>query len=147
MHVDHSWSWLALAVAALWLKYVGLAVTQVLYRVPRRMVLSPEDLRYGGGIRVAEDDFLLRTHGIWRNDHETVPIFLAAALVFAAIVGKPQLAAWLFGGFVLTRYLHTAVYLAAKQPARALAWLGSAGITGFIVVEDLRAAIALLTRT
>ena len=145
MPIDGSWSWLALAVAALWLKHVGLAIAQVLYRVPRRMVLSPEDLRYAG-VRVAEDEFLARTHGVWRNDHETVPIFLAAALVFAAIVGKPQSAAWLFGAFVLTRYVHMVVYLAAMQPARAFAWLGSACITGFIIVEDLRAAIAMLMR-
>lgn len=147
MSFDNSWCWLALAVAALWLKYVGLAITQIVYRIPRRMVLSPEDMRYQrGGSRVPEDEFLMRTHGIWRNDHETVPIFLGAAVVFSAIVEKPQLAAWLFIGFAVARYVHAAVYLAAKQPHRAIAWLSSAGITGVIILEDIRSAIAILTR-
>jgi uncharacterized MAPEG superfamily protein len=108
------------------------------------MVISPEDRRFSGGRQIPDDSVLVRTHGIWRNDHETVPVFLAAAAAFAAIGGDGTAAAWLFGGFVAARYAHALVYLAAWQPARALSWFASVVITGVIVVKGVIVALSVL---
>jgi glutathione S-transferase len=144
LQVNNAWYWFVLAVAALWAKQTVVAFGQAIYRVRRGMVLSPEDRRFSGGQQIPDDSLLIRTYGIWRNDHETVPVFLAAAAAFAAIGGDDTTAAWLFGGFVAARYIHALVYLAALQPARALSWFACVVITGVIVVKSLIIALSML---
>jgi uncharacterized MAPEG superfamily protein len=144
LQVNDAWYWFVLAVAALWVKQTVLAFGQAIYRFPRGMVLSPEDRRFSRGRQIPDDSVLIRTHGMWRNDHETVPVFLAAAAAFAAIGGDGTAGAWLFGGFAAARYAHALVYLAAWQPARALSWFASVAITGIIVVKGVIVALNVL---
>jgi uncharacterized MAPEG superfamily protein len=144
LQVNDAWYWFVFAVAALWVKQTVLALGQAIYRFPRGMVLSPEDRRYSVGRQIPDDSVLIRTYGIWRNDHETVPVFLAAAVAFAAIGGDGAAAAWLFCGFVAARYAHALVYLAAWQPARALSWFASVVITGVIVLKSIITALSML---
>ena len=97
------------------------------------MVGTPEDQKFIRAAPAEEDAFLLRVAGAFRNDHESIPIFLACAVAFAALGGSPQIARWLFPAYVLTRIIHTIVYLKGQQPARFIAWAIGTVICGILV--------------
>jgi hypothetical protein len=54
MQLNDAWYWLVFAAAALWVKQTVLAFGQAIYRVPRGMVLSPEDRPYSGGRQIPD---------------------------------------------------------------------------------------------
>lgn len=128
-----------LALTALFLKATLLSLAQVVARLRARTFLVPEDARL---MRVAvsahEAPFVVRCGAVWRNDLENVPLFLAAALAFTLLGGPADTAAWLFGGFVAVRYLHTAIYLGGLQPWRAVAFLTGLALTWSVVAASLR---------
>lgn len=130
---------LVFALTALFLKATLLSAVQVVARLRARTFLIPEDARL---MRVAvsdhEDPFVVRCSNVWRNDLENIPIFLIAAVAFTLLGGAASTAAWIFGGFVMVRYLHTAIYLRGLQPWRAVAFLSGLSLTWSLVIVSLQ---------
>lgn len=133
---------LVLAFAALLFKSTLLSVAQVVSRARARTFLVAEDARM---MRTAVSDheapFVVRCSNVWRNDLENIPFFLIAALSFTLLGGSAGAAAWWFGSFVVVRYLHTAIYLSGRQPARMIAYLTGLALTWCVVVSSLTLAI------
>ena len=72
----------AAALSVLLLKATLLSALQVVARVRSREFTSPEDARlFGVAPAIRETSFVTRCGGIWRNDVENIPLFLAAALL------------------------------------------------------------------
>ncbi|MDI1364049.1 MAG: MAPEG family protein [bacterium] len=132
-----------LALTALFFKATVLSAVQVVSRLKARTFLLPEDARL---MRVAttpqEHPFVVRCGNVWRNDLENIPFFLAAALAFTLLGGAASTATWIFGGFVVVRYLHTAIYLRGLQPWRAMAFLTGLVITWSLIIATLQLLFA-----
>jgi uncharacterized MAPEG superfamily protein len=132
---------LVLAFAALLFKSTLLSAVQVVSRARARTFLVAEDARLmRTTVTDREAPFVVRCGNVWRNDLENIPFFLIAALTFALMGGTAEAAAWWFGGFVVVRYLHTAIYLRGLQPARTIAYLTGLALTWGLVVSSLTLA-------
>lgn len=76
-------------------------------------LLNPEDLQYGPANRnprpeqLAANDYVERSRRIQRNDLESIPAFLACALLFVAVQPPLLLAQILMYTFVGARLAHT----------------------------------------
>ena len=128
-----------LALLALFLKASLLSALQIISRVRSGRYLLPEDAGMAGRRPVdAEADLVQRCARVWRNDVENLPLFLALALTYVLIGGNQATANWLFGSYVLIRYLHTAVYLRGLQPWRALLYLSGMLVCWIMVFSILR---------
>jgi len=128
----------AAALSVLLLKATLLSTVQVVARARSREFASPEDARlFGVAPAIQETSFVARCGNVWRNDVENIPLFLAAALAFTLLGGDARSAAWLFGGYVAIRVVHTAVYLRGLQPWRAVAYLTSLVMLWTIVIKSL----------
>ncbi|HEY5799522.1 MAG TPA: MAPEG family protein, partial [Burkholderiaceae bacterium] len=107
-----AWPAFALALTALFTKTTLTSILQVVSRLRAKTFLLPEDARLMGVRPVASEAQLVqRCAGVWRNDTENLPLFLALALAY--VLGGASLgsAALLFGLYVAARYLHTLAYL------------------------------------
>jgi len=136
---------LVLALAALLFKSTFLSGVQVISRARARSFLVPEDARLmGTTVSDREAPFVVRCGNVWRNDLENIPFFLLVALTFVLLGGAAGAASWWFGGFVAVRYLHTAIYLGALQPARTIAYLTGLVLTWGLLVSSLILAVAQL---
>ncbi|MFZ6871881.1 MAPEG family protein [Undibacterium sp. Di27W] len=125
----------ALALLALFLKSSLLSGIQIISRLRSRRFILPEDAGMIG-VRQAETetDIVQRCSLIWRNDVENLPLFLALALTYTLLGGEKSSANWLFGSYVLLRYLHTIVYLRGLQPWRAIMYLAGMAVCWMIAV-------------
>lgn len=133
---------LVLALAALLFKSTLLSAAQVISRARARTFLVAEDARLmRTTVSDREAPFVVRCGNAWRNDLENIPFFLIAALTFALLGGGAVAAAWWFGGFVVVRYLHTAIYLRGLQPARTIAYLTGLALTWGLVAACLTLAV------
>ena len=109
---------------------------------------SPEDIRKTpfnpnpGREQLAPNDRVDRIRRIQQNDLESLPYFLAAALIFV-LTGPPLLLAQiLLYGYVVTRLLHFAAYLTAQtHDMRAMLWTPGSLILIFITLWSLVAAV------
>ena len=128
-----------LALTALFFKATVLSAVQVVSRLKARTFLLPEDARLMGlATTPQEHPFVVRCGNVWRNDLENIPFFLAAALAFTLLGGAASTATWIFSGFVVVRYLHTAIYLRGLQPWRAMAFLTGLVITWSLIIATLQ---------
>lgn len=98
----------------------------------------------GTSMAQAEAPLAQRCASVWRNDLENIPLFLFAALIFTVLGGSENLAAWLFGTYIVARYLHTVSYLLGRQPWRALCYLASVGTTWTVTLHAVWLALAAL---
>ncbi|MFZ6731236.1 MAPEG family protein [Undibacterium sp. Ji42W] len=127
-----------LALLALFLKASLLSGVQIISRVRSRRYLLPEDAGMVGLRPVeAEADLVQRCARVWRNDVENLPLFLALALTYTLLGGGLSSANWLFGSYVLIRYLHTIVYLRGLQPWRAMLYLSGMAVCWVIAIRIL----------
>jgi uncharacterized MAPEG superfamily protein len=128
----------AIAAIALFLKVSLTSAAQVVARLRSRAFLLPEDAAL---MRVrtqaAEAPFVQRCANVWRNDSENLPLFLVLALTYTLTGASPAAAPWLFGAYVAVRYLHTAAYLRAAQPWRAILYLTGMLVCWIIAVRIL----------
>jgi uncharacterized MAPEG superfamily protein len=82
--------------------------------------LNPEDANPGAANRnprpgqLDRDDYVDRSRRIHMNDLENIPAFLAAGFIFVAVRPPLWLAVLLMTGFVVTRIIHTMVYVMGK---------------------------------
>ncbi|HYE38375.1 MAG TPA: MAPEG family protein [Ramlibacter sp.] len=133
-----AWPAFVAALLALFAKTSATSLLQVASRLRARTFLLPEDARMLGVNPVAEEaDLVRRFAGVWRNDVENLPLFLALALTYV-LAGAPLFgASVLFGAYVTLRYLHTGAYLAGLQPGRALCYLASLAVCWTIALKAL----------
>lgn len=128
-----------LALLALFLKASLLSGVQIISRVRSRRYLLPEDAGMAGLRPVeAEAELVQRCARVWRNDVENLPLFLALALTYVLLGGELSSANWLFGSYVLIRYLHTIVYLRGLQPWRAILYLSGMLVCWMIAIGILQ---------
>lgn len=129
----------ALALLALLSKTTLTSMLQVISRFRSKRFLLPEDAALAGTTPVASESLLVqRCAYVWRNDVENLPLFLLLALTYVLLGAAPVPASWLFGGYVLIRYVHTLAYLRGIQPWRAVLYL-----SGMALCWLLAAAIAI----
>lgn len=128
----------AFALTALFLKTTLTTLLQIAARFRTLSFILPEDAAMMR-MRPKEEEAPLvqRCAGIWRNDLENLPLFLALAFAYVLAGAPAATAAWLFGAYVVLRYLHTLAYLFRLQPWRALAFFGGLGICWTIAVKLL----------
>jgi len=128
-----------LALLALFLKASLLSGVQVISRIRSRRYLLPEDASMFGMRPVeSEIELVQRCARVWRNDVENLPLFLALALTYTLLGGSLSGANWLFGSYVLIRYLHTIVYLRGVQPWRAILYLSGMAVCWMIAIAILQ---------
>jgi glutathione S-transferase len=58
----------------------------------------------------------------WRNDLESIPIFLSLGIVYVMVDAAPAAAPILFVTFTAARIIHSIVYLVGLQPWRTIAY-------------------------
>lgn len=123
----------ALALLALFFKTSVTSITQVLCRFRSGRYLMPEDAALVGKQSVAsEAPFVQRFAYVWRNDVENLPLFLLLAFTYVLLGASRDTASWLFGSYVLIRYLHTLIYLRGLQPWRTVLYLSGLAICWII---------------
>lgn len=132
----------ALALLALFLKTSVTSIAQVVSRFRSGRYLMPEDAALvGRQASTSEAPFVQRFAYVWRNDVENLPLFLLLAFSYVLLGAAREPASWLFGGYVLIRYLHTLIYLRGLQPWRTVLYLSGLAlcwiIAGAILVKIL----------
>lgn len=139
----------AIAASLMILKTVGMAWLTV-YRMMSEKggYRSPEDLRRTplnpspDPRQLAPNERVERVRRIHQNDLENIPFFLVAGFLYV-LTGPPLLLAQLLlYGYVVSRLLHFAAYLAARtHDTRATLWTIGSLIIVFMAVRTLLAAL------
>ena len=139
----------AIAASLMILKTVGMAWLTV-YRMMSEKggYRSPEDLRRTplnpspDPQQRAPNERVERVRRIHQNDLENIPFFLVAGFLYV-LTGPPLLLAQLLlYGYVVSRLLHFAAYLAARtHDTRATLWTIGSLIVIFMAVRTLLAAL------
>jgi glutathione S-transferase len=139
----------AIAASLMILKTVGMAWLTV-YRMMSEKggYRSPEDLRRTplnpspDPQQLAPNERVERVRRIHQNDLENIPFFLVAGFLYV-LTGPPLLLAQLLlYGYVVSRLLHFAAYLAARtHDTRATLWTIGSLIVIFMAVRTLLAAL------
>ncbi len=139
----------AIAASLMILKTVGMAWLTV-YRMMSEKggYRSPEDLRRTplnpspDPQQLAPNERVERVRRIHQNDLENIPFFLVAGFLYV-LTGPPLLLAQLLlYGYVVSRLLHFAAYLAARtHDTRATLWTIGSLIIVFMALRALLAAL------
>jgi len=129
------------AVAMSWLTVVRMMQVKGGYRAPedlRKTALNPEP----NPAQLAPDDRVDRIRRIQLNDLENLPYFLVAGFLFVLTEPSLMLARVLLYGYVLSRLLHFAAYLGARNhETRATFWTVGSLILIFMTGWTLVAAL------
>lgn len=113
----------AFSVVALFFKFVATALVQGRHRVGAKQFQYAEDARHWGGQLVADEhETVVRAQRVLRNDAEGQPLFLALGAAYVALGAWPIGAPLYFGGYVLSRVVHTVFLLHPRQPHRNRAY-------------------------
>ncbi|XP_038045464.1 microsomal glutathione S-transferase 1-like [Patiria miniata] len=114
------YAWYATAVT-LKMMFMSLYVSQ--YRLRRRIVVNPEDVRGDKEKAFRIDPDIERGRRCHRNDMENIPPFLVVGLLYVLTAPTVSSATWHFRIFVISRFFHTVAYLTPlPQPSRALGY-------------------------
>ncbi|MCB9600902.1 MAG: MAPEG family protein [Sandaracinus sp.] len=132
----------ALTLLALYLRFVGLTLVQGRARLTGHVFRHPEDAaHWGGEARARELEVVERAQAALRNDGESQPFFLLAALVWVLVGVEGAIAAGAFGLYVVARTLHAWWMLRPRQPARNRAFGISQVVILGVVIDVVRRAI------
>ena len=125
LHMEPGLQAFAVVSVFLFFKMLATSLLQVAVRVRSRTFTVPEDAALFAAPDQSRQDvpLLARLSMVWRNDLETIPIFLFLALAYVATGCWATGALIYFPAFALSRIAHTAAYLSGKQPGRTLAYL------------------------
>ena len=141
-HLD-SFPIYALSVSLLVLNLFFLAFITAAGRGKTKSLLNPEDKGFQDG--KGEHETVARASRAHRNAIENMLPFVAIGLLYVMTVGSPLGAKVYFGIFVVTRWLHSIVYLAGKQPWRTIFFvIGSLSLIGMTIQVLIWSAGALL---
>ena len=131
-----AWQAFVAALIALFAKTTATSMLQVVTRLRARTFLLAEDAALFRVRPVSEEAPLVRRcAGVWRNDVENLPLFLALALTYVLAGAAGDGAALLFGLYVLLRYLHSAAFLLSLQPWRAILFILGQAVCWIIAVR------------
>lgn len=134
--------WYALSAVLLFFKMFGISLFQGWFRISRQQFKTPEDAAFVGKPPAAEElPQVQRAAKAWANDLENIPIFLLLGIAYVQLGLSATAAPWLFGVFVVARYVHTLCYLAGLQPWRTIAYAVGIGCTLWISVMILGAVL------
>lgn len=129
------------AVCMSWLTVVRMMQVKGGYRAPedlRKTALNPDPRPE----QLAPDDRVDRIRRIQLNDLENLPYFLVAGFLFVLTEPSLWLARGLLYGYVLSRLLHFAAYLGARNhETRATFWTIGSVILIFMTCWSLVAAL------
>jgi glutathione S-transferase len=129
------------AVAMSWLTVVRMIQVKGGYRAPedlRKTAINPDPRPE----QLAPDDRVDRIRRIQLNDLENLPFFLVAGFLFVLTGPSLMLARVLLYGYVLSRLLHFAAYLTARDhETRATFWTVGSLILIFMTCWTLIAAL------
>jgi uncharacterized MAPEG superfamily protein len=123
-----SWKIYGLTVVALFLKYFAAVLVQGYGRLQHRGFGNPEDAvlfdkLFGEKPNAAKQSELVdRAQSVLRNDGESVPLFLFAAMVYIQLGCWPAGVAIFLPSYVIARIIHMISYLKALQPWRNLSY-------------------------
>jgi len=130
------------AVAMSWLTVVRMIQEKGGYRSPedlRRTPINPDPRPE----QLAPNDRVERIRRIQMNDLENLPFFLVAGLLFVLAAPPLWLARAMLYGYVVSRLLHFAAYLTARDhETRAAFWTLGSLMLVFMTVWALVAALA-----
>ena len=130
------------AVAMSWLTVVRMIQEKGGYRSPedlRRTPINPDPRPE----QLAPNDRVERIRRIQMNDLENLPFFLVAGLLFVLAAPPLWLARAMLYGYVVSRLLHFAAYLAARDhETRAAFWTLGSLMLVFMTAWALVAALA-----
>jgi glutathione S-transferase len=129
------------AVAMSWLTVVRMIRANGGFRSPediRKTPLNPSP----DPAQLAPDERVERIRRIQMNDLENLPFFLVAGFLFVFTQPSPQLAQWLFYGYVATRLAHFLAYLSAQtHDMRAALWTPGSLILIYMAAKTLIVAL------
>jgi glutathione S-transferase len=129
------------AVSMSWLTVARMMQVKGGYRAPedlRKTALNPDPRPE----QLAPDDRVDRIRRIQLNDLENLPYFLVAGFLFVLTAPSLWLARGLLYGYVLSRLLHFAAYLGARNhETRATFWTIGSLILIFMTCWSLVAAL------
>jgi glutathione S-transferase len=130
------------AVAMSWLTVVRMMQVNGGFRSPediRKTPLNPDP----NPRQLEPDERVERIRRIHLNDLENLPFFLVAGFIFVLTDPPPALAEVLLYGYVVSRLLHFAAYLAARNhETRATLWTVGSLILVFMTCWTLIAALS-----
>ena len=128
----------AATAAALFLKGLVLSYIQVAARYRARSFSRPEDARLLGLAPQNEPDLAVRAAGALRNEGENAPYFLALAVAYVLVGGRPFPLLGLSILYVTARLFQGYAQVTARQPHRMIGYL-----MGGLATLCLAATIAL----
>lgn len=124
-----------------WLTVVRMMRAQGGFRAPedlRKTLFNPTP----SVEQLAPNEDVERIRRIHQNDLENLPFFLAAGFLFILTEPSLRLAQWLLYGYVVSRLLHFAAYLTARDhETRATLWTVGSLILIFMTCWTLVAAL------
>jgi uncharacterized MAPEG superfamily protein len=130
----------AITTVVLVLDLLFLWVYSGIVRAGSKTAINEEDAKQFGSALIAADPpevaRVLRAH---RNAEAAIYPFLALGLVFVLAGGSAGTAKIVFGIFAAARWAHTFIYLAGKQPWRAITF-----VTGLLATIALLIAVVRL---
>jgi glutathione S-transferase len=133
------------AVTMSWLTVVRMMQANGGFRSPedlRKTALNPEPRPE----QLAPDDRVDRIRRIQLNDLENLPFFLVAGLLFVLTQPSLLLARVLLYGYVVSRLLHFAAYLTARDhETRAALWTVGSLILIFMTCRALLVALGVMS--
>lgn len=133
----------ALSVSLLVLNLFFLAFFTAAGRGKNKSLLNPEDKGYQEG--KPEHETVARAARAHRNAIENFVPFIAIATLYLMTSGTPLGAKLYFGIFVAARWLHSAFYLAGKQPFRTMSFvIGALSLIGMTIQVLIWSAGALM---
>lgn len=133
----------AISAALLVLNLFFLAFATAAGRGKHKAFMNPEDKGYQA--ETANNEWVDRVMRAHRNAIENFVPFIAVGLLYAMTIGSPLGAKLYFGIFVVARWLHSAVYLAGKQPFRTMFFaIGALSTIGMTVQVLLWGASAMM---
>jgi glutathione S-transferase len=128
------------AVSMSWLAVIRMVQVKGGFRSPedlRKTPFNPEP----NAKQLEPDERVERIRRIQLNDLESLPYFLVAGFLFVLTEPSLTLARWLLYGYVVSRLLHFAAYLAARtHETRATLWTVGSVILIFMTCRTLLAA-------
>jgi len=113
----------ACCVVVLFFKMLAISCYQGYYRLRHLAFINAEDAAVFGRVtQPAERPEVERAMQAWRNDLESIPMFIALGGLAVVLEAYAAATVGLCLVFTLARVLHTVTYLAGKQPWRTLSY-------------------------
>lgn len=135
----------ACCVVVLFFKMLAISCYQGYFRLRYLAFANPEDAAvFKRPALSVERPEVIRGQQAWRNDLESIPLFIALGGLALALEVAAGVTTWLSLVFTAARVLHTLAYLTGRQPWRTLSYaVGTLCLIGLAGSIAQRVASAL----